>query len=72
MDVVAVELARDPVEDVEPAVQTQREEVVAVYNGGNGRLSKEEELGENADRLEDVGQIPKPLLVDKVRTVCSL
>lgn len=61
LDVLYVELARQPVEDVEPTVQSQCEQVVAVDDGGNGGLAEEKELWEDADGLEDVGEVPEPL-----------
>lgn len=71
LDILHVELARQPVKDVEPAVQAQREQVVAVDDGGHGRLAEEEELREDADGLEDVREVPEPLRHGVVNVLVS-
>lgn len=61
LGVVDVELAVDPVEDVQAAVEAEREEVVGVDDGGDGGLAEEEELREDADGFENIGEVPEPL-----------
>lgn len=56
-----VELADDPVQNIQAAVETQGEEVVRVDNGRNGGLAEEEELREDAHGFEDVRVVPEPL-----------
>jgi len=60
--VVAVELAPDPVEDVEAAVGAEEEDVEGGDDGGDGGLPEEEELREDADGLEDYGEGEEPLV----------
>ena len=54
--------ALDPVEDVEGAVGAQADEVVGVDDRGDGGLAEEEELWENADGFEDLGEDPEDLI----------
>lgn len=64
-NVVDIELADDPVQHVQTTVQAQSEEVIRVDDGGNGSLAEEEKLWEDADRFEDVGEVPEPLKREK-------
>ena len=43
----------DPVHDVECAVGAKCEKVEGIDDGGNGRLTKQKQLRQNADRLEN-------------------
>ena len=60
--VVAVELAPYPVEDVEPAVGAEEEDVEGGDDGGDRGLPEEEELRKDADGFEDYGEGEKPLV----------
>ena len=57
--VIRIELAHNPIQDVERAVGTEGQEVEAVDYGGDGCLSEQEELREDADGLEDYGEDPE-------------
>lgn len=48
----------DPVQYVQEAVCTQRDEVERVNDGGNGGLPEEQELGNDADGLENFREDP--------------
>jgi len=61
MPVVGVEHAEGPVEQVERAVGAKEDDVKGRDDGGNGRLAEEEELREDTDGLEDLGEGPEPL-----------
>lgn len=56
-----VKLAHQPVEAVQRAVRTQRNQVEGVDDGGDGCLAEEEELGQDADGFENLGKDPEPL-----------
>ncbi len=56
-----VEGALDPVEDVEAAVGAEGEQIVGVNDGRNGGLAQEQQLGQDGDGLEDLGEGPEPL-----------
>ncbi len=56
-----VDATPDPVEDVEEAVATERDEVVAIDDGRNGGLTEEEKLWQDADALEDDTEGPDNL-----------
>jgi hypothetical protein len=61
--VIGVETANEPVDAVESAVRAESKKVEGIDDGGDRGLTEEEELGENADGLEDLGEDPKPLPV---------
>lgn len=63
--------AVDPVEDVEGAVGAQAEEVVGVYDGGDGGLAEKEELREDGDGFEDFGEGPEDLGCGLVQCLTS-
>lgn len=66
--VVGVEPANDPIDEVEGAVGAQEDDVEGGDDGGYGGLAEEEELREDTDRLEDLGEDPEPL-AGTVRTL---
>lgn len=59
--VLPIEATNEPVEAVEGAVGTETDKIHRVDDGGDGRLAKEEQLREHADRFEDLGEDPQPL-----------
>ncbi len=58
---VCVELLEDPVEEVEGAVGAEEDDVEGGDDGRGGGLAEEEELGQDADGFEDLGEDPEPL-----------
>ena len=56
--VVGIETAQNPVQQVQATVRTQEHNVKRRDDGGHGCLAEEQQLGENAHRLEDLGEIP--------------
>jgi hypothetical protein len=62
MLVVGVEQAKGPVEQVERAVGAEEDDVEGRDDSGDCRLAEEEELREDADGFEDLGEGPEPLM----------
>ena len=58
---VCVELAQEPVDEVEAAVGAQEDNVEGGDDGRDGGLAEEEELREHADGFEHLGEDPEPL-----------
>ena len=62
--VVGVELAQDPVEQVQAAVGAEEDDVEGGDDGRGGGLPEEEELREDADGFEDLREDPEPLCLE--------
>lgn len=54
---IIVELALDPIQDIEGAIGAEGEEIEGVDDGGDGGLAEQEELREDADGFEDEGEV---------------
>ena len=56
-----VDTACDPVKDIHEPVCAEGNEVEGIDDGGNGGLAKQQELRDDADRLENLGEDPEHL-----------